>query len=293
MRSPSTSSTTSTRCSSTRGPATAPSFVTWPISTIVMPCSLATRSSRPAASRTWATEPGAEARSAVHSVCTESTTATAGRSAASVAITTSRSVSATTAIRPAPPMRSARRRTWAGDSSPATSSTGARAAMRASAIVSSVDLPTPGSPPTSTSEPGTRPPPSTRSSSPTPVSRRSASAAGTSASATGRRGSAPPPPRRFSVVACSSTSDDHAPQEGQRPCHLTCAAPHSWQAKRVSARTAIGRATVAPASDGTIPPPCSPSPSPRPVAGPGPRSTSCPTPSRGPARCACASAPRP
>ncbi len=36
VRSPSTSSTTSTRCSSTRGPATAPSLVTWPTSTIVI-----------------------------------------------------------------------------------------------------------------------------------------------------------------------------------------------------------------------------------------------------------------
>ena len=36
----------------------------------------------------------------------------------------------------------------------------------------SVDLPIPGEPPSSTSEPGTRPPPSTRSSSPMPVDRR-------------------------------------------------------------------------------------------------------------------------
>ena len=38
----------------------------------------------------------------------------------------------------------------------------------------SVDLPMPGEPPSSTSDPGTRPPPSTRSSSPMPVESRGA-----------------------------------------------------------------------------------------------------------------------
>ena len=59
-RSPSNWSTQSTRCSSTRGPATAPSFVTWPTRIVATPDSFATRSSRAAASRTCATEPGAE-----------------------------------------------------------------------------------------------------------------------------------------------------------------------------------------------------------------------------------------
>ena len=45
-----------------------------------------------------------------------------------------------------------------------------------SAIEVSVDLPMPGEPPSSTSEPGTRPPPSTRSSSPIPVCRRGTAA---------------------------------------------------------------------------------------------------------------------
>ena len=48
----------------------------------------------------------------------------------------------------------------------------------------SVDLPIPGAPPSSTSEPGTRPPPSTRSSSPMPVG-SATGAAPTSASDTG------------------------------------------------------------------------------------------------------------
>ena len=99
-----------------------------------MACSLATRSSRPAASRTCATEPGADARSLAQSVCIESTTATAGCSCTSVWQTRSRSVSAITPMRPAPPIRSARIRTCAGDSSPHTSSTGCRPASRASAM---------------------------------------------------------------------------------------------------------------------------------------------------------------
>ena len=45
-------------------------------------------------------------------------------------------------------------------------------AMFAAACSSSVDLPMPGSPPSSTSDPGTTPPPSTRSNSPMPVERR-------------------------------------------------------------------------------------------------------------------------
>ena len=45
-------------------------------------------------------------------------------------------------------------------------------AMLAAACNSSVDLPMPGSPPSSTIEPGTMPPPSTRSSSPMPVDSR-------------------------------------------------------------------------------------------------------------------------
>ena len=78
-RSPSNCSTQSTRCSSTRGPATAPSFVTWPTRTVATPFSFATRSSREAASRTCATEPGAEPSSPAWSVCTESITQTVGR----------------------------------------------------------------------------------------------------------------------------------------------------------------------------------------------------------------------
>ena len=60
------------------------------------------------------------------------------------------------------------------------------AASRSRAARRSVLLPMPGSPPSSTSEPGTTPPPSTRSSSAMPVSRRDSESALTSASGTGR-----------------------------------------------------------------------------------------------------------
>ena len=65
LRSPSNCSTVSTMCSSTRGPAMAPSFVTWPTSTTAVPVSFARRRKRPAASRTWLTLPGADVKSSV------------------------------------------------------------------------------------------------------------------------------------------------------------------------------------------------------------------------------------
>ena len=64
----------------------------------------------------------------------------------------------------------------------------ARAAARwPRAMFVSVDLPMPGEPPSSTSEPGTRPPPRTMSSSPMAVLRRGARSALTSRSGTGAR----------------------------------------------------------------------------------------------------------
>ena len=47
-------------CSNTRGPASAPSLVTWPTKIMVMPDCFATRVSCAAHSRTCATDPGAE-----------------------------------------------------------------------------------------------------------------------------------------------------------------------------------------------------------------------------------------
>ena len=64
----------------------------------------------------------------------------------------------------------------------------------------SVDLPIPGSPPSRTTEPGTRPPPRTRSSSPIPTGRR-----GASGTADAREGSRP-----TAVVPARSRASVHA-----------------------------------------------------------------------------------
>ena len=97
------------------------------------------------------------------------------------------------------PSRSARSRTcWRRLLGGDEQARGCRAApCAASTWSSSVDLPMPGSPPSSVTEPGTSPPPSTRSSSATPVGRggarrrgrprRSATAAGVGASGASRR----------------------------------------------------------------------------------------------------------
>ena len=71
------------------------------------------------------------------------------------------------------PSRSARSLTCSADSSPLTYSVRRPAPRRwPSTMFVSVDLPIPGEPPSSTSDPGTSPPPSTRSSSPMPVDSR-------------------------------------------------------------------------------------------------------------------------
>ncbi len=120
--------------------------------------------------------------------------------------------------------------------SPVTKSAEVRCAIEASAIVTSVDLPTPGSPPTSTSDPGTMPPPRTRSSSPIPVGIRSASSAETSASATTSRGCAGALPRGEESVVRSSRIVPHASQAGQRPSHFDSVSPQAVQEKRVAVR---------------------------------------------------------
>ena len=77
-RSPSKCSTTSTRCSSTRGPAIAPSLVTWPTRTVAMPRSLATPISAAATARICGTPPAPLSTASVEIVCTESTTSRPG-----------------------------------------------------------------------------------------------------------------------------------------------------------------------------------------------------------------------
>ncbi len=137
-----------------------------------MPRSFATATSAAVTARTWVTPPATPSVPGTEMVCTESMTSSPGLTASRWPRTASRSVSAARNSRSCNvPMRSARRRTWLTDSSPETTRLGesAVAAHCWATSSSSVDLPTPGSPASRTTDPGTMPPPSTRSSSGTPV----------------------------------------------------------------------------------------------------------------------------
>ncbi len=93
-------------------------------------------------------------------------------------------------------------------------------ASRLVACVSKVDLPMPGSPPTSSTEPRTKPPPVTRSSSVMPEDRRGASWVFPD-----RLSNANVRPLRLEridtgtlPVASSSASVFHSPQDSHLPC---------------------------------------------------------------------------
>ena len=108
-------------CSSTRGPAIAPSFVTWPTKITTMPRCLASRVSCAAHSRTCATLPGAEVSASVYAVWIESMTTTSGASrpiAATIASSWTSASSDTGAL--TSPRRCARSATCSTDSSPVT-----------------------------------------------------------------------------------------------------------------------------------------------------------------------------
>src|SRR5206468_3579745 len=106
-----------------------------------------------------------------------------------------------------------------------------------SAAKSSVDLPTPGSPPTRTSDAGTSPPPSTRSSSGTPVGIRSAASAATSTSRS--RGFAAAAGAPTDVNFASSTSVPNSPHPGHLPNQRPDEYPHSGQEKTDAAALAM------------------------------------------------------
>src|SRR6185312_9703603 len=100
----------------------------------------------------------------------------------------------------------------------------------------------PGSPPMSTSEPGTTPPPRTRSNSSMPDDNRSATTVsmsayncGPAAAARVYRFAASVDTARVGSAGRSSTSEFHAPQSAHRPSHFCDCAPHSWQLKTVFA----------------------------------------------------------
>jgi hypothetical protein len=183
-----------------------------------------------ATSRTWPTDPAAPVRSGLATVCTLSITTTTGLTARIAASILEKSVSASRWMPgAATPSRSARRRTWTRDSSPDTYNTGTpREPNLSSAISNSVDLPTPGSPPSNTSEPATRPPPSTESSSPICERIRTSPprSVDTSDSGTTRGGSTAAAGSR---AWTSSTSVFQPLHCGQRPIHREEAAAHCWQ----------------------------------------------------------------
>src|SRR5438046_8639674 len=146
----------------------------------------------------------------------------------------SRRVSPSTWTAPASSLsRTARRRICSGDSSPDTYSVGTPAlSSRAAHCSSRVDFPMPGSPPTSTTDPGTMPPPNTKSNSSRPVFHlaraplvRADKRTGGLADACRACLTARPPER----PTASSTSVFHAPQASQRPAHFGCSAPQSVQ----------------------------------------------------------------
>ncbi len=93
-RSPSKCSTTSTRCSSSLGPATAPSLVTWPTSTTGRPRSLASATSPEVTARTCVGPPGLPSTWGEDMVCTESTMSRPGLISSTWDSTAARSLSA-------------------------------------------------------------------------------------------------------------------------------------------------------------------------------------------------------
>ena len=92
-----------------------------------------------------------------------------------------------------------------------------------------MDLPIPGSPPSTVTEPGTRPPCSTRSSSPTWVAEGAHAAASTSAMGIGTAtDGADGLPPAVAGTTRSSTKEPQASQAEQRPAHFGSGEPHSW-----------------------------------------------------------------
>ncbi|CAM5384287.1 hypothetical protein SFUMM280S_10854 [Streptomyces fumanus] len=195
-----------------------------------MPRSLEARMSAPATSRTWAMPPGAPSISGEATVCTESRISSDGFTASRWPSTAARSVSAARyrwSCRA--PIRSARSRTWLADSSPVTYRVRCSSlADLAATSSSSVDLPTPGSPASSTTAPGTSPPPSTRSSSGTPVERAVACRPSTWPMGTAEVVTRPGVVVRTAGAPYSSIVP-HAWHSGQRPSHLAVCQPHSVQ----------------------------------------------------------------
>src|SRR5690625_7607390 len=94
-------------------------------------------------------------------------------------------------------------------------------AHRCATSSSSVDLPTPGSPASSVTEPGTTPPPSTRSSSVTPVGCGRADPGAIELIGTaGRAGTAGRSPFDGAAAAATGAMPPQLPPSGPRPTHF-------------------------------------------------------------------------
>ena len=131
----------------------------------------------------------------------------------------------------------------------------ARPSRFPSAMFVSVDLPMPGDPPSSTSEPGTSPPPSTRSSSPMPVSSRACFSARDLCEPRGpARGRARRRARPFAtgLPRVSSVSVSTRSQPGHCPIQRGVSAAQAEQTKTVDAR-GHGLGTVGANPDGSPP----------------------------------------
>ncbi len=139
-----------------------------------------------------------------------------------------------------------------------------RATLDATAS-SSVDLPTPGSPASRTTAPGTSPPPSTRSSSPTPVGAcRAASTSICPISRAVERVGATATVRGPTPAAPTSATVPHSWHSPHRPTHLAVVQPHAvhanagravlaWE-RAARALVVVTRATLAVGADTSRPP---------------------------------------
>ena len=162
----------------------------------------------------------------------ESTTAITGRSFSMASVIFSIDVSVyRRMLSLTMPRRLARSAICLGDSSPDTYKTVPSDANCSATCRSSVDLPIPGSPPTSATEPATRPPPRTRSRLGRFVDRRGTRSAPIAPSGMGSAEALRP-----SACASGLFQPLHS---GQRPSHLVACAPHSVHAKIVAAFLAI------------------------------------------------------
>nr|WP_276602802.1 hypothetical protein [Nannocystis pusilla] len=206
-------------------------MVTWPTTTTGTPWVLAKPTRAEVTARIWLMLPGRPSWAPLWTVWTESTISAASVLARSWAAlkTSSMRVSAISR-RPGwlAPRRPQREATWATDSSPlAYSTTPLRRARPTEACRSSVDLPIPGGPPSSTTLPGTRPPPSTRSTSPMPHGRRGWRSTIVCASVEATTLPGPAGRSPGDGAATSSSIEFQASQLGHLPNHPVVTAPHA------------------------------------------------------------------